>query len=66
MVSGKSRGEHQIPVIYVASPSIIGNRQAQKKGRGERLPDMGVEEGAFASGPVLRGDGAHYFFDIFG
>lgn len=30
------------------------------------MPDMGVEEGAFASGPVLRGDGAHYFFDIFG
>jgi len=27
---------------------------------------MGVEEGAFASGPVLRGGGAHYFFDIFG
>jgi len=29
------------------------------------LPEMGVEEGAFASGPVLRGDGAQYFFVSF-
>lgn len=53
------------PLLNSLKLICMCNRQARKKGRGERLPEMGVEEGAFASGPVLRGDRAHYFFDIF-
>jgi len=63
LVYGKRRGEHRTTVKYVTRAS--GTRQqagSKKRGEGERLPDMGVEEGAFASGPVLRGGGATNFF----